>query len=213
MPEPISLTSVGIGLGGFTILTDVNVSAGRGEVIGVTGANGSGKTTLIRMMATLASPREGTGSVLGAELGTDQVYDVRRRIGLISHLPAIIGELTLEDHLRHVIRLAGQDVGRIPAALRAVGLEGAGGRLGYASSFGMLRRTEVARLLIAEPEILLLDEAFSGLDAEASSLIDALMARTIGRGGAAVVVSHDRSHMQSASRVFSIVGGTVQAAS
>lgn len=209
---PISLNSVGFGLGGFTILSDVTVSVEPGEVIGVIGANGSGKTTLIRMMATLVSPREGSGMVLGARLGTGEVYPVRKRIGVISHLPAVIGQLTLEEHLRHVIRLAGLDTDRIPAALRAVGLDGAAERSGSASSFGMLRRTEVARLLISEPELLLLDEAFSGLDSEAGSLIDTLIARTLAREGAVVLVSHDRSHMQSASRVFSIGGGTLRTA-
>jgi ABC-type multidrug transport system ATPase subunit len=198
VPGPISLTSVGIGLGGFTILEDVNVAVEPGEVIGVIGANGSGKTTLIRMMATLISPRKGSGSVLGARLGTHEVYPVRKRIGVISHLPAVIGELSLEEHLKHVIRLSDLDVSRIPAALRAVGLDGAAERHGSASSFGMLRRTEVARLLISDPELLLLDEAFSGLDSEAGALIDALIDRTLARGGAAVLVSHDRAHMHSA---------------
>ena len=211
MPGPLILTSVGIGLGGFTILRDVTVSVGTGEVIGVVGGNGSGKTTLIRMMATLLSPRSGDGSVLGARMGTSEVYPVRRRIGLISHIPAVIPELTLADHLQHVVRLSGLDTGRIPAALRAVGLDGAAERKGGDSSFGMLRRTEVARLLIAEPEILLLDEAFSGLDSEAVSLIDAVIERTITREGAVVIVSHDRSQMRVAERVFAIDGGTLRA--
>jgi ABC-type multidrug transport system ATPase subunit len=211
VPGPLILTSVGIGLGGFTILRDVTVSVGPGEVIGVVGGNGSGKTTLIRMMATLLSPRSGDGSVLGARMGTSEVYPVRQRIGLISHIPAVIPELTLADHLQHVVRLSGLDTGRIPAALRAVGLDGAADRKGAESSFGMLRRTEVARLLIAEPEILLLDEAFSGLDSEAVSLIDAVMERTLARDGAVVIVSHDRSQMRFARRVFAIDGGTLRA--
>ena len=211
MPGPLILTSAGIGLGGFTILRDVTVSVGPGEVIGVVGGNGSGKTTLIRMMATLLSPRSGDGSVLGARMGTSEVYPVRQRIGLITHIPAVIPELTLADHLQHVVRLSGLDTGRIPAALRAVGLDGAAERKGGDSSFGMLRRTEVARLLIAEPEILLLDEAFSGLDSEAVSLIDAVIERTITREGAVVIVSHDRSQMRVAERVFAIDGGTLRA--
>jgi ABC-type multidrug transport system ATPase subunit len=112
-----------------------------------------------------------------------------------------------------VIRLSGLDLSRIPAALRAVGLDGAADRHGSASSFGMLRRTEVARLLISDPELLLLDEAFSGLDSEAGGLIDALIDRTLARGGAAVLVSHDQSHMHSASRVYAIAGGTLRTAS
>ena len=211
MPGPLILTSVGIGLGGFTILRDVTVSVGTGEVIGVVGGNGSGKTTLIRMMATLLSPRSGDGSVLGARMGTSEVYPVRQRIGLISHIPAVIPELTLADHLQHVVRLSGLDTGRIPAALRAVGLDGAADRKGAESSFGMLRRTEVARLLIAEPEILLLDEAFSGLDSEAVSLIDVVIERTLARDGAVVIVSHDRSQMRFTRRVFAIEGGTLRA--
>lgn len=209
VPGPISLTSIGFGFDGFTILRDVSLSVEPGDVVGVIGANGSGKTTLIRMMATLVGPREGAGSILGARLGTNEVYPVRKRIGLISHVPAVLPELSLEAHLRHVARLSGLNTDRIAPALRAVGLEGAADRPATASSFGMLRRTEVARLLIAEPELLLLDEAFSGLDSAAGSLIDALVARTLARSGAVVLVSHDRAHMEAASRVYAIDKGTL----
>ena len=82
----------------------------------------------------------------------------------------------------------------------------------YAASFGMLRRTEVARLLISNPTLLLLDEAFSGLDHEAQELIDALLARTVEGDGAAVIVSHDSGHLaERAHHVLLLHGGRLQA--
>jgi ABC-type multidrug transport system ATPase subunit len=103
--------------------------------------------------------------------------------------------LTLAENLRHAARLAGADVAKAEKALRVVGLDGVASRRAGASSFGMLRRIEVARLLITGPRILLLDEPFTGLDAEAQELIGALVARTTSDRGAVVMVSHDSGHL------------------
>jgi ABC-type multidrug transport system ATPase subunit len=151
------------------------------------------------------------GRVLGAALGTTEVYDVRRHIGLIGHIPAVIGELSLRENLEHAIRLAGGDPARIEGALRVVGLDEAAHRKVETSSHGMLRRTEVARLLMSEPRLLLLDEAYSGLDFYAQALIDTLIERATGSGGAVVMVSHDPRHIaERARRVLSLSAGRLE---
>jgi heme exporter protein A len=190
----------------------VTLEVSPGEVAGVVGPNGSGKTTLLRLLATLVAPATGSGSVLGARLGTADVYEVRRHIGLLSHIPAVIAELTLRENLEHAARLAGEDPGRVDAALRVVGLEAAADRRGDAGSFGMLRRIEAARLLITRPRLLLLDEALSGLDVDARELIDALITRTNENGGATVLVSHDPAHLlDRATRVLTLDAGRLEA--
>jgi heme exporter protein A len=208
----ISLDDAGVSLGGNAVLRGVSLEVASGEVIGIAGPNGSGKSTLLRLMAALLAPDRGHCTVLGAELGSPRSYEVRSRIGLISHVPAVIGELTLRENLVHAVRLTGADVARVDTALRAVGLEDAGDVRAEHASFGMLRRTEVARLLITRPAILLLDEAFSGLDGDAQELIDALIVRTQDSAGAAVMVSHDTAHVGSrADRILGLRGGRLEA--
>jgi ABC-type multidrug transport system ATPase subunit len=120
---------------------------------------------------------------------------VRKEIGFISHQPALIDELTLEENLVHFARLSGVHDGSVGKALGVVGLDRSAGRRVVDSSHGMKRRLEVAWLLIRKPRLLLLDEAKSGLDGPAQDLIDALVSLTVGRGGAVASVSHDRQHL------------------
>ena len=102
---------------------------------------------------------------------------------------------------------------RIERALQVVGLAEAADRKVEQSSYGMLRRTEAARLLITRPRLLLLDEAFSGLDVDAQQLIDALITRTTENGGAVVMVSHDAAHLaERAGRVMAISAGRLELA-
>ena len=209
----VELEDAGVSLGGQTILRNLTLSVGAAEVLGIAGPNGSGKTTLLRLLATLTAPAQGAGRVLGAALGTPEVYGIRREIGLVGHIPTVVGELTLRENLDHATRLFGGDTKRIERALQVVGLAEAADRKVEQSSFGMLRRTEAARLLMTRPRLLLLDEAFSGLDVDAQQLIDALITRTTESGGAVVMVSHDAAHLaERAGRVMAISAGRLELA-
>ncbi len=190
-----SLDDVGVSLGGHPVLRGITLTVAPGDVVGISGANGSGKTTLIRTLATLQRPDKGVGSILGADIEANDLVDVRKRIGLIGHTPALVPELSLRENLTHIARLAGINEDRIGPALDVVGLDEVGSRRAEAASFGMKRRIEVAHLLLRKPQLLLLDEAVSGLDSSATELIDALVENTIDRGGAAVMVSHDRDYL------------------
>lgn len=206
-----SLRQVGVSLGGKPILRDIDFDLHPGQVIGIAGPNGSGKTTLVRTLATLVRIDRGQGTVLGAELGTDQVYEVRSEIGLMGHRPAVIPELTITENLEHVCRLAALELSRARSALGVVGLEDAARTRAGAASHGMLRRLEVARLLLTRPRLLLLDEATHGLDSSAQQLIDALIARTVARGGGAVMVSHDAERLSTSDAVMGLAVGRLVA--
>lgn len=191
MAHVVELDRIGVSLGGRPVLSELSLTVDAGSAVGVAGPNGSGKTTLVRTVATLHRINHGSGLVLGADLGTDEIHSIRSRIGLIGHNPTLFDELTLEENLIHVARLSGIDESRVANALDVVGLGSAADRRANASSFGMRRRVEIAHLLLTRPDLLLLDEAASGLDESASSLINALIDGVKGRGGAAIVVSHD----------------------
>jgi heme exporter protein A len=194
--DPIAhLDKAVVSRGGRLVLSEIDLKLSPGDVLGVAGPNGSGKTTLVRTLATLVPIDKGSGSVLGRSLGAAE--SSRREIGLIGHHPALIPELTITENLDHISRLRGIDTARVPGALDVVGLEDAADLRVEACSFGMKRRVEIAHVLLSKPRLLLLDEAVSGLDEAARSLIGALVGTVTARGGATLVVSHDRSHLDS----------------
>jgi heme exporter protein A len=191
----VELTSVGLSLGGRPILADLDLFLERGRALAIVGPNGSGKTTLLRVVATLLRPTAGGGRVLGANVLTSEVTSVRPSIGLISHAPALIDELTLEENLEHFSRVSGHSFEACLKGLEVVGLERARSRRAGESSFGMRRRAEIAWLLASKPRLLLLDEARTGLDSEAQELIGALVETTLARDGAVIGVSHEASQL------------------
>lgn len=214
MPAIVSFESVTVHRGGHPVLVDVDLEVDPGLVVGVAGPNGSGKTTLVRTAATLLAPENGRVTILGETCPGGDTRAVRARSGLIGHQPALIPELTLEENLTHLARLRGEDTGRISKALEVVGLGEVSGRRADASSFGMKRRVEIAHVLLTKPDLLLLDEAASGLDADANKLVDAILSSVRERNGGALVVSHDRAQLGKwCDVVATIESGRVGAAS
>lgn len=157
----------------------------------MTGPNGSGKSTLLRLLATLVPPSAGQLTLFGTAAGAAREPGVRRRIGYVGHEPALHPDLSLRDNLHLVARLAGRDRSSADEALGAVGLAGAAERTVATCSEGMRRRAELARILVCRPQLLLLDEAHAALDATSRGLVDTITDDVVGRGGAAVLVTHD----------------------
>lgn len=189
-PVLARLESVGIRLATTPILAGVGIELDAGAAIGLIGPNGSGKTTLLRVLATLLPPHTGVGEVLGSRLGTGEVRAVRPRIVLVGHQPALHARLTLEENLALVARLVGVPSAGVRDVLDAVGLDAARARPARNCSHGMLRRADLARVLLTEPALLLLDEAHTGLDSASAELVEALVCEVVARDGSAVVVSH-----------------------
>jgi heme exporter protein A len=194
-PEPMSATtlveldSVSFRRPGTLVLRSVSLRVDSGEVVTILGANGSGKSTLLRVIATLLAPTAGAGTVLGAQLGTAETTAVRPMIGLVGHTTGMRRGLTLGENLELVANLAGG--GDAGAALATVGLAAAATRRVEHCSNGMLRRADLARILVTSPRLALLDEAHVGLDPEATPLVDDLVQATVERGGAVVMVTHE----------------------
>ncbi len=206
----INLDGVSVRAGSVHILKDVDLVVAPGESVGVFGSNGAGKTTLLRLIATLIRPASGRGSVLGAGIGSEERYAVRPRIGYIGHVPGLYPEMTLGENLAFIADARGIDRREARDALGAVGLIGAHDRITDRCSHGMQRRAEFARVIMTGPELLLLDEPHSALDSDAIELVDALVARTVERGGGAILVSHDRERVAGiAERSVEIIGGTI----
>ena len=197
MPEPlVTLDDVSVRFGPTTVLSGVELRVEPGTVVGVGGRNGVGKTTLLGVIATLVPPSNGRGRVLGAELGTSAVRDIRHRIGWSGHEPSLYDDLTLRENLHLTADLAGLPRDAADEALDRVGLGEAGHRRAGLSSNGMRRRTDLAALLLRRPDLLCLDEAHAGLDADADAIVGALIDLTRRRGGAVVMVSHDAARLR-----------------
>lgn len=211
-PPVAVLTGVGVEVARTPVLRQVHLTLRAGEVLGLTGPNGSGKSTLLRVLATLLAPSAGTGVVLGAELGQPGCAAVRPQIGLLAHAAGLSPRLTLIENLRLIARLTGRHAGAAEQALAEVGLGGAAHRRVEQCSQGMVRRAELARLLMSEPRLLLLDEPHVGLDLAAAGLVQVLVGRCRAAGGAAVVVSHEPERLVVlADRVVEIVDGSLTA--
>ncbi len=207
----VSLAGAAVRAGAVPILRDVDFTVTEGESVGLFGTNGAGKTTLLRLIATLTRPSAGTGSVFGVDLSSPDRFIVRPRIGYIGHTPGWYPELTLKENLTFVAQSMGIEDALAISSLESVGLGGAIDRRVARCSHGMKRRAEFARILMVKPDLLLLAEPLSALDADAIDVVDDLVARTVKRGGAAVLVSHDHARVEAVvDRTCEIAEGTLR---
>jgi heme ABC exporter ATP-binding subunit CcmA len=163
-----------------------------GESLVVLGPNGAGKTTLLRILATLLRPSGGEAVVLGCSL-PDEAWKLRGRIGYLGHEPLLYRDLSGRENLRFQARLHGIDreaaEARIEEVLRAVAMERRADERVAELSAGMRQRLSICRCVLHRPELLLLDEPDSNLDAEGRELARELIGPAPGR--TRVLVTHD----------------------
>lgn len=213
MTRLVELHDVEVAVDLVPIISAVSFYLDQGECVVIQGPNGAGKTTLLRVIATLMTPTGGSGTVLGTRLGSREISSVRPDIGLAGHVPALAGPLTLLENLMLVARLTGRSKEDAAFALAQVGLAGAAGRPADRCSHGMRRRTDLARLFLDPPRLLLLDEPHAGLDSSAQPLVDELIRRVVGAGGGAVLVSHDPTGLSGlANRMLTLRFGVLEGA-
>ncbi len=171
-----------VGVDGVTFCVE------EGENVALFGANGAGKTTLIRILASLSRPTNGTVEVDGVPLDGANP-SVRSKIGLVSHDSMLYDSMTALENLRLHSRLHGVKESVCEERLRSVGLEDWGGERVGRFSHGMRKRLSLARALLHDPNLLLLDEPFSGLDQE--SLEKAVSVLSGFEDRSVVVATHD----------------------
>jgi heme exporter protein A len=169
-------------------LSGVSLSLREGQTLVVFGPNGAGKTTLLRVLATLLRPHAGDVRVLGSSI-PEQSWQVRGRIGLLGHEPLLYRELSARENLRFHARLHDVADERVEELLVGVQLEHRADEPLRALSRGMVQRAAVARAVLHDPELLLLDEPRSNLDPAAVELVDPLIGAASGR--TRVICSHD----------------------
>ena len=169
-------------------LANVSLSLPEGQTLVVFGANGAGKTTLLRVLATLLRPHGGSVRVLGSRL-PEEAWAVRGRIGLLAHEPLLYRELTARENLRLQARLHGIGFARVDELLELVQMDGRSQEPLRTLSRGMVQRVAVARAVLHDPQLLLLDEPHAHLDPAAVETLDALIGAPCGR--TRVICSHD----------------------
>ena len=169
-------------------LGGVSLSLQAGQSLVVFGPNGAGKSTLLRVLATLLRPHAGSVRVLGKPL-PEEAWAVRGRVGLLAHEPLLYRDLTACENLRFHARLHGVALERVERLLELVRLERRCREPLRTLSRGMVQRVAVARAVLHEPELLLLDEPRANLDPAASELVDPLIGAAAQR--TRVITSHD----------------------
>ena len=155
-------------------LSDVSLSLERGRTLVVFGPNGAGKTTLLRVLATLLRPHAGTVSVLGSRL-PDEGWAIRGHVGLLAHEPMLYRELSARENLRFHARLHRLADERVEEVLDGVAMSRRAREPLRTLSRGMVQRVAVARTVLHDPELLLLDEPYANLDPAAVELVAPLI--------------------------------------
>jgi heme ABC exporter ATP-binding subunit CcmA len=175
--------------GTFAALRQVSVELEPGKCYVLIGENGAGKSTLLRILAGLLRPTFGTIKVFGSL----EPHQARERIGYMSHAPMLYDELTGQENLRYFASLyPGRECLSPAEALAQVGLDPNLPRPLGQYSQGMRQRTSLARVLLAAPELLLLDEPFSNMDIESAGQMVELLARFRHGNRTIVITTHQR---------------------
>jgi heme exporter protein A len=192
-------------------LDGVTFAAARGEWLVIVGSNGVGKTTLLRVLAALEQPTAGRVCIDGCCLPRDAQL-VRQRVGFVSHAPLLYGDLSAGENLRFYAAMYGvrDPRARLREVLDLVGLDGQQERLVRTLSQGMAQRLALARALLHDPPVLLLDEPYAGLDGHIVAAVEELLGRLVARGRTVVLTTHVLERgLAHASRVLVLEQGRV----
>jgi heme exporter protein A len=189
-----------------TILRGLNFHAEEGEFVALLGPNGAGKTTFLRILATLSRPLMGKVSIGGFQL-PGQASAVRRRLGVVSHLPLLYGDLTADENLQFYGRMYAVDnlKVRVQQVLEMVGLELRKRDLVRTYSRGMQQRLAIGRAILHDPDVVLFDEPHTGLDQDACEMLDQVLKEVAARGRTVVMTSHDLARVSELASRFDVL--------
>jgi ABC-type multidrug transport system ATPase subunit len=201
-PRPIhviTVTNLVKQFGRFAALRGVSADFSGGKLYAILGDNGAGKTTLLRTLAGLNQLSSGEVSILGAS----KFRDICQQVGYMAHPSLLYDEMSAMENLTYFARLYGiTDAARCVAVIRSVGLDPELERPVGQYSQGMRQRTSLARALLNDPKILLLDEPFSNVDLHSANDMVHLLAGVRDRGTTIFIVTHQASLLENAADEF-----------
>ncbi|MFL7890852.1 MAG: heme ABC exporter ATP-binding protein CcmA [Anaerolineales bacterium] len=197
-----------------TVLRGLDFQVEQGEFVALLGPNGAGKTTFLRILASLSRPSMGIVNIAGYRL-PEQAAAVRRRLGVVSHQSLLYGDLTAEENLMFYGRMyaiAGLPE-RVREVLELVGLSTRRRDLVRTFSRGMQQRLAIGRAVLHDPDVMLFDEPHTGLDQDASAMLDTVLREVAARGRTVVMTSHDLARAADLASRFDVISRGVIGAS
>ena len=191
-PPVIEVRKLTKAFGHQVALRGVDLQVAEGEFLALFGPNGAGKTTLMRIVASLTRPTGGAVRVRGQDLGKAGTA-LRKQIGLISHNPLLYADLTPDENLRFFARMYEVDehAARIHAVLDQVGLFARRHDPVRTFSRGMVQRLAIARAILHDPAIMLLDEPYTGLDHQAADMLRAVLEDLAASNRTVILTTHN----------------------
>jgi heme exporter protein A len=214
MPDaPLALQSENIqkSFGSFVALAGVSLTVRRGEFVALFGRNGAGKTTFLKIAATLIRATQGSLSVEGLNID-EEPERIRRKIGFLSHNTYVYRDLSPLENLRFFARLyrvsdSDADLMRL---LDRLGLKRRANDPVRGFSRGLQQRIGIARAFLHQPSLVLLDEPYTGLDANAVEMLNGLLDETVRGGNTVILTTHDIEHgLRAATRATIVDRGKV----
>lgn len=213
MPETLALDSKEIEkkFGYAFAVRNVSLQVRRGEFLALFGSNGAGKTTFLKMAAGLMRPTRGSLTIEGFDIG-GQAEEARRHIGFLSHNTFVYRDLSPLENLKFFCRLYGvsDSDDRLLDLLDRVGLKKRSGDLVRAFSRGLQQRVGIARTLLHNPSVILLDEPYTGLDANAAQILNGILDEAVADGKTVLLTTHDLDQgLRAATRALILDRGSV----
>ncbi|MHB8516852.1 MAG: heme ABC exporter ATP-binding protein CcmA [Acidimicrobiales bacterium] len=206
---PVALRDAVVLVGGFPLLSGVNLELATSSLTVVTGANGAGKTSLLRLLAGLVTLSSGTGVVAGVDLKGD-LRELRRRVGWLGHEGSFYDDLSVSENLVFAAKALARPTSEIANVLDRVGLAGRAATSAKLLSAGQRRRLGLAWLLLRRPELWLLDEPYASLDDDGRAFFDQLIGDVVASGATVVVSAHDPLRSSALTpRTITLGGGLV----
>jgi len=206
----VALRDAVVLIGGFPLLSGVDLDLDAGSLTVVTGANGAGKTSLLRLLGGLVTLSSGSGVVSGVDLKSGDLRELRRRVGWLGHEGSFYDDLTAKENLTFAARALGRPTEEFGRVLERVGLTARASTAAKRLSAGQRRRLGLAWLLLRRPETWLLDEPYASLDDEGRTFFDQLIAEVVHVGATVVVSAHDPLRSSTLHpRTLTLAGGLV----
>jgi heme exporter protein A len=211
MLPALQVNHLGKAFGRQKVLNDINFSLAPGEILAICGTNGAGKTTLLNVLATLLRADSGEVVYFGRPLPGNENM-IRRRIGVVSHQTMLYNDLTAGENLMFFAKIYQLDepAQMVEKAFNEVGLTARRNQIVRTLSRGMQQRLTIARAILHDPDLLLMDEPFSSLDQQSEGSLFKMIDTMAAGGRSVFFVSHDLSQIaRTAHRALFLSNGKI----